>query len=144
MRFQKPYTGTLFVCSCDRSMDEKRKFQTIRVDRIVGPFGKIASLFRPTTRKRSGDCTSTTRWDVSVWNIEFCVQSRNPKCDIENRIDINKYATDRWKCYHQFKCGKYFATCLLVHCSWDCCRARFPFADLYWTKQFQLLPFRCQ
>jgi len=46
------------------------KFQTIGGDRMVGPLGKVASPFRPTTRKRGRDRTTTImRRDVgSPWS----------------------------------------------------------------------------
>jgi len=41
--------------------NENEKFQTIEGDWMVGPLGKIASSFWPTSRKRGGDRTTTLR-----------------------------------------------------------------------------------
>jgi len=39
----------------------ENEFQTIEVDRMVGPHGKVVSPFRPTSRKRDGDRTTKLR-----------------------------------------------------------------------------------
>jgi len=40
---------------------QRRVIQTIGGDRMVGPLGVIVSPFRPTSRKKGGDRTTTLR-----------------------------------------------------------------------------------